>query len=229
MSSLDLYVIKYVLRSCDITNLESFGLYYPKERVLDKMNSLRLMKQGFPAEVAYVIERVNKSRNYLMGRMVDVLIRGDNRKIQKLYLDVDLRLPNIDWMLRLLQSTPCLEEFHLRGLFVWGTDVEHQRENSNLYNILAVIEGLPRLKTLELIDVQCSHSVMREKISMKLVSHSLENVSLYQSYFCGIVRNVFVPTSKYCASPSLMNIHFMSPPSWREIFHMGCKSKNCVM
>jgi hypothetical protein len=179
--------------------LESFGLYYHGERVVDENNSLLLMKQGFPFEVAYDIDRV-KSRDNLMGRIVDVLIHSsDNKKIRKLFVAVDLCLPNIDWMLRLLQSVPCLEEFHLSGYFVWGRNVGHQRAENNVHNILTVIEALPCLRTLELINIECNHS-LREKVSLKLVSRSLEHVSLYQSYHC-VIEECVCPNLKVLCIP----------------------------
>jgi hypothetical protein len=218
-SSLDLCIIEYVLRSCDICYLESFGVNYHGECSLDDRDYLViLMKQGFPREMlVYEVYRL-KSRNDIRERIIDALIhRANKKKLRKMTLGVFLTKRDVDWILRLLQHFQSLEELCLceeTSGFMGATMAIAE----DMYKVLAAIEGLSSLRRLELINV--NFFPVEGEVPLNLVSRTLEYLSIHQS-----------PTLliEECVCPNLKVLSVHHSYSTRLVteleggFRMGCK------
>ena len=181
-SSLDLCMFEYVLGSCNISDMETFGLIYGGECIMDASDS--------PFEVAYKVNRL-KSQDDVMDRIAEVLIHRAKNGIRELDLDVDLYPPWIDGMLKLLQHLEFLEKFRLRGFCSIP---------ENIHNILAAIEALPRLRRLDLINIIDSIDETGRK-PFKLISKTLEYVFLHRSHNRIFIEECVCPNLKVLCLP----------------------------
>jgi hypothetical protein len=168
---LQLCIVEHVLRSCDISHMDSvalmnYGLCDANDMDRDEQTfSLLAMKQGFPFIVAYK----NSSPMHVFESIADLII-SHAKELGKITLVMDLRLPNIDWAERLLQQVRSLQDVSLHGFSGWWeSDLAE-----NIHTLFAVLEQLPHLKRLELVNISASGQ------SFHFASQTLEELDMHR-------------------------------------------------